>query len=241
MLKEGSTVNIDEIDAVLREGRLSDERVRRELAKRLRSTGEEGKFLVILPKFSDEERSAQEKAGRLIIRPSTGEATLQELQASGASNLGYVNQSEKLRGLRSVVTEFAIDPRNLVIHGSNRLLRHERIAKVREFDDQVRGDFGDTVAAVTPYAVDWAQMDLEYMEAHDNKPLIADSNPNGALFIGTIDDLVDGFDPVNVGRNSPADQLNVDAWDAGDRYPDLWAPAVVVPAMRLENREIESL
>src|SRR3990167_5417148 len=126
MIKEGPSVSFDEIDALLREGRLSDERVRHELARRLNVTGEEGRFIVRLSKFSDEERKAQEQAGRLIIRPRTGETTLQELEAAKAPNLGYVNPSKRLRSLRSVATEFAVAPHNLVIPGSNRSLRHER-------------------------------------------------------------------------------------------------------------------
>lgn len=212
--KEDGQVPDLELNTLLREGRLSDPRVRQELGPRIHDTGKEK--LVLLPSFLTAEIGALKDEKQTIL--DVGGKSLKDLIDEGILDSDYVTRLAPLSE-RPPRMQVAFDPGRPTLPNPGRAWVDN---VVREYDSKIRPNF--SVAAYTPHIAVLAEL----VATNDVIGALVDSE-NG-LWAQTPKGAIGSFGVYRRG-----DHIDVNSWTAmslgGPR--NLQVLGLLAPAMRL--------
>ena len=174
-------------------------------------------------RFSPEQRKGLERKGYLVYG-LTGQ-TIATLRDTGHPFWSTWHQGEAIEQVRSMLTEVAVNPKNLFLQDSNRKTLDEQLAMVEKFGRKIAGEVKG-ITAILGSAPDYTELAFAHQDKRGQRLFGKDFNydytrtttPTGGSVVAVV-----GFFAAGGG-------LSVVRWHRAARNGGLWAAPLVVPA-----------
>lgn len=183
-----------------------------------------GKEGVNISRFSAEQRKGLERKGYLVYS-LTGQ-TIATLRDAGNPFWSTWHKGEAIEQVRSLLTEVAVNPKNLFLSDSNRKTLDEQLEMVEKFGRKMAGEVKG-VTAILGSAPDYIELAFSHLAATGKRLFGSDYNydytrtttPTSESSVAIVGDF-------GAGRG-----LVVGDWRRDDRNGLIWATPLVVPAL----------
>ena len=174
-------------------------------------------------RFSPEQRKGLERKGYLVYG-LTGQ-TIATLRDTGHPFWSTWHQGEAIEQVRSMLTEVAVNPKNLFLQDSNRKTLDEQLAMVEKFGRKIAGEVKG-ITAILGSAPDYTELAFAHQDQRGQRLFGEDFNydyTRTTTPTGGSDVAIVGFFSADFG-------LRVAFWHRVGRVGDFWAAPLVVPA-----------